>query len=408
MTMVRTKVGRKKRAIPTAAPALKITDPQVLELWVKAGGRCELQGCNDYLLQDKLTTNKAKLGDVAHIVARSRGGPRGNDAMPIAERNKIENLFLACPKHHREIDTKALVAKYPKELLLHYKQAHEERVRFVTGLSDDHETTIIRLIGRIRNNSVSISNEEIRDAVLKSSLHYPRYIGSESHIEIDLTSVSERDLSKYWADGCDRIKDVISRLLVPAIEKHEIKHLSVFAFARIPFLAYLGQAIGDKVPLEVFQKHRAGKEAWVWEQNGSAAQFNFNKERTGSDQSCVAVQLSLSGCVVADRLPESIDDRFSIYSILPQGISPSRDVFLSKNTLENFRAVYASLLREIESKHPLAREIHLFPAVPISAAILLGREMLSGVTPTIVIYDVNKRVFERALLLSQDHERRNG
>ncbi len=96
------------------APKLKATDSVVLELWVRAGGRCEFHGCNDYLLQDKLTTNYAKLADIAHIVAHSKDGPRGDDPLALNMRNKIDNLFLACTKHHRMIDNKALVSQYPK------------------------------------------------------------------------------------------------------------------------------------------------------------------------------------------------------------------------------------------------------------------------------------------------------
>jgi hypothetical protein len=78
-----------------SAPKIGASDPVVLELWTRAGGRCEFHGCNEYLLEDELTTNQAKLADIAHIVGRSVAGPRGDDSMPLSERNKIENLMLA-------------------------------------------------------------------------------------------------------------------------------------------------------------------------------------------------------------------------------------------------------------------------------------------------------------------------
>ena len=33
----------------------KISPEVELELWVKAGGRCQLHGCNEYLLEDEFT-----------------------------------------------------------------------------------------------------------------------------------------------------------------------------------------------------------------------------------------------------------------------------------------------------------------------------------------------------------------
>lgn len=394
------------RNVTTAKPKVKelrkalqlsSNDSVVLELWVRAGGRCEFHGCNDHLLQDKLTTNKAKLADIAHIVARSKDGPRGEDPMPLSQRNRIENLFLACTKHHRLIDNKAMVAKYSKEILIQYKQTHEERIRYVTGLGDENETTIVRLIGNVRGNTVSVSNEEIREAVLKSSKRYPRYLGGEHHIEIDLTTLTENDVGQYWSEGIERIKDVIDRRLTPAIQKGEIRHLSVFAFARIPFLTYFGYAIGDKTPLEIFQKHRGGNEGWVWPIGQTGQRFAFRRERDGLDKSCVAVMLSLSGTVLAEQLPALISSDFTVYFFGPEGSKPSRTLLSSKGALDQFRQVYARLLREIEATYPSARAIHIFPAVPIPAALILGRELMTDVSPSLLIYDIGPTGFEQAI-----------
>ena len=392
--------GRKLRQ----APRLSSDDPVILELWARAGGRCELYGCNDFLLQDELTTNRAKLADIAHIVARSKDGPRGDDPMLLSQRNKIENLFLACTKHHRLIDNKAMVARYPKEILIQYKQTHEERIRFVTGLGDENETVIVRMIGNIRGSTVSISNEEIRQGVLKSSNRYPRYLGGENHIEIDLRTITENDLHQYWNRGIETIKDVIDRRITPAIQKGEIQHLSLFAFARIPFLIYLGYAIGDKLTFETFQKHRTGGESWVWPANQTAQRFVFRREVNGSDKSRIAVMISLSGNVQIAQISSSISAAYTVYSLAPDGSKPSRSILSCKDSVDQFRLTYANLLREIEAAYPLAKEIHLFPAVPISAAIILGRDLLRNVSPSLIIYDKGRHGFEKAIRINANKE----
>ena len=394
MPKIRNQKGRKARQ---KARALKATDPQVLELWVRAGGRCEFHGCNDYLLQDRLTTMRAKLADIAHIVARSEDGPRGRDPMPLAQRDNIENLFLACTKHHRTIDNKTLVKKYPKGVLVQYKQAHEERVRYVTGLGDEHATTVVRLIGNIRGNTVTISNEEIREAVLKSSDRYPRYLGGEHHIEIDLSNLLEEGEAEYWVRGMTRIRDIVGRMLGPAVQKGEIRHLSLFAFAHIPFLAYLGHAVGDKLPLDVYQKHRTGSEGWNWPEKQRDQRFSYIRKQQGDDKSCVAVMLPLSGQIPLGQLPLEITNRFTIYSLEPEGAKPGRTLISSKSSLERFRQTYSDLLRHIEANHPDARAIHVFPAVPISAAVILGRDLLRNVSPSLIIYDKGATAFEKAL-----------
>lgn len=38
--------------------------------------------------------------EIAHIVAIKQTGPRGNDPLPLAQRNEFHNLILLC-KYHR-------------------------------------------------------------------------------------------------------------------------------------------------------------------------------------------------------------------------------------------------------------------------------------------------------------------
>ena len=359
----------------------------------------KFHGCNDYLLQDRLSTNQAKLADIAHIVARSKDGPRGNDPMLLSARNRIDNLFLACTKHHRMIDNKKLVAKFPKEVLQAYKTTHEERIRYVTDLGDHNETVVVRVISKVRGKTTSVSNEEIRSAVLTSAKRYPRYLGGEHHVEIDLTMIAETSSGQYWKEGQARIQDIVDRRLTPAIEKKEVKHLSVFAFARIPFLAYLGRAIGDAIPLDIYQKQKTGNEGWAWVKDGEIQRFLSRKDREGTDKSKVAIVLSISGHVPIEHLPDEVTDSFSIYSIVPKVAQPSRNLLRTKGSFEEFKTTYERLLREVEANHPQAEFVHVFPAVPIPVALVIGRFMLPSVSPSLLVYDKGQQKFEPTILL---------
>ena len=44
-----------------------------------------------------------------------------------------------------------------------------------------------------------------------------------------------------------------------------IRHISLFAAARIPLLVYLGSKLDDKIPIDLYQKHRGGNEDWHWD-----------------------------------------------------------------------------------------------------------------------------------------------
>jgi hypothetical protein len=128
----------------------------------------------------------------------------------------------------------------------------------------------------------------------------------------------------------------------------------------------------------------------------------FRKERDGTDKSCVAVELSLSGEVSTAQLPLEISHDFTVYSLRPEGSKPDRSLLSSKASLDHFRQTYACLLREIEATYPFARSIHIFPAIPIPAALHLGRELLRDVSPSLVIYDSGPSGFEPAIKIDSD------
>src|SRR5947209_6467600 len=65
-----------------------------LMLWVRAGGRCEFDGCNKYLLEHELTFTAGNYGEAAHIVAFKPDGPRGRSRTRPAKINDVTNLML--------------------------------------------------------------------------------------------------------------------------------------------------------------------------------------------------------------------------------------------------------------------------------------------------------------------------
>jgi len=91
-------------------------------LWVKAGGMCSFKNCREELLIDNI-----KIGHIAHIVAKSPRGPRGESAYEKDSIDHYDNLILLCPTHHQMVDSKA--EDWPSETLQDMKIKHEGWVR---------------------------------------------------------------------------------------------------------------------------------------------------------------------------------------------------------------------------------------------------------------------------------------
>ncbi len=47
------------------------------ELWARAAGRCQFNGCNRILYKSPVTQERVNISEMAHIYSFSEAGPRG-------------------------------------------------------------------------------------------------------------------------------------------------------------------------------------------------------------------------------------------------------------------------------------------------------------------------------------------
>lgn len=95
-------------------------------LWGAAAGRCSFPRCGKPLVAESSPLDRAVLlGEMAHIVAETLDGPRGQSPLPLEQRNRYDNLILLCTEHHTIIDGQP--ATYMVEGLHRFKAEHEAR-----------------------------------------------------------------------------------------------------------------------------------------------------------------------------------------------------------------------------------------------------------------------------------------
>ncbi len=354
-----------------------------LLLYVRAGGRCEFDGCNEYVLSHQLTHKTINLGQMAHIVAFSTEGPRGNaegGERPV-DINNVDNLMLLCHRCHKLVDDHP--EEYSLETLLNYKKAHEERVFWLTSASPDRQTTVVVLKSKIGGQIVKLSKAEIHEAVS------PRYPASSAGTEIDLSKIDDEG-DAFYIVAAKEIKRQIERIVSDVIEDEQTNHVSLFALAPMPLLAYAGNLLGNKIPTDLFQRHR-DTENWTWKTDGALAEYKFEKVVEGQQDDKVILILSLSGKIHLEKLPAEIVDGANIYEITLSNSAPNPTFLRQKQDLTAFKDIYQLALREIGSRHGKLERLHLFPAVPAPVAVLCGRELMKKIDPVLAIYDDDKR-----------------
>lgn len=351
-----------------------------LLLFVRAGGRCEFDGHNKYLLRHSLTLTEGNFAQMAHIVAFSPQGPRGTKRRSAKDLNSVGNFMLLCPECHKLIDT--LPSQYTVKTLRSFKQRHEDRIYRLTSTRPDYQTRVVILKSMIGAQAVDISPGEIQEAIA------PRYPDPEPLL-IDLTTIPDGDDSAFWENAKRAIAQSCARLYAARMDGPPLRHVSLFALAPIPLLVYLGSQLSSKIPVEFYQRHR-DKENWTWKTTGEPASYRVKILRTGTDRSRVALLLALSGAIPSDILPTEIDSRFTVYQITLAKGTPNTGFLRLRQDLSAFQQSYREVLTTIVKEHGLVHEVHLFPAVPAPVAVVCGREPLPKVHPALIIYDYNK------------------
>ena len=118
---------------------MTISDADVKLLWGRAAGICCNPSCRADLTSILQGSDSYNVGEMAHIIARSEKGPRGQIG---GGSDKYENLLLLCPTCHRHID-KSPDGTYTQEQLHLWKTDHEFSVR--KNMSDIIFENIIKL-----------------------------------------------------------------------------------------------------------------------------------------------------------------------------------------------------------------------------------------------------------------------
>lgn len=131
----------------------KLTQRTIKLLFSYSRNRCAYPPCTSPLVQ---VDPDVVIGDVCHIKAESKAGPRYDPKQTPQERSSFENLILLCKNHHQMID--AVPDTYTVNVLSDMKAAHEAG----GALAITPET--IRMTSLLCNNNSSISVRSGRDS----------------------------------------------------------------------------------------------------------------------------------------------------------------------------------------------------------------------------------------------------
>ena len=360
------------------------------ELWARAAGRCQFNGCNRPVFKSPVTQEQVNISEKAHIYSFSRNGPRSWGPLDKKQLNEVANLMLVCHDCHKTIDQDQEGERYSAELLVKWKDEHEKRIAIVTGVDPTKGSHVILYGANIGDQISNLQPEAAKDALFPD--WYP---AEERPIHLSMSWEGKDSDPAYWKTEAENLRAVFDRQIRPLVHGSECLHFSLFAFAPMPLMILFGTLLTDKVPAQTYQLHREPLQTWKW--LSGPADFAFQVIRPASFAHLPALLISLSDHIAPSRISAVLGEAVTIWELTIE--RPHNDFLKSKEQLSLFRETVRQLIVDIGKAHGKHTPLAIFPAMPVACAVDLGRVRMPKADGPWIIYDQNNehKNFIRAL-----------
>jgi hypothetical protein len=295
---------------------------------------------------------------------------------------------LVCHDCHKTIDQDKEGQHYSAELLLKWKDEHESRITIVTGVDPTKKSHVILYGANIGDQTSKLQPEAANDAL------FPEwYPASERPILLSMSWEGKDKEPLYWKTEARNLASAFNRQIRPLLDSPECQHLSLFTLAPIPLMILFGSLLTDKVPAQTYQLHREPFQTWKWLLGPT--DFTFQVNRPASTAYPPALVLSLSDHIDLSTIAGG--DSFSVWELTIA--RPYNDFLKSKEQLSLFRKTVRELISDIGKEHGKQSPLTIFPAIPVSCAVDLGRIRMPKADSLWIIYDYinERRKFMRAM-----------
>lgn len=392
MTTKASKVTKVKAAVKIKRPPIPVSVK--VRLWTASAGRCQFDGCNKSLWRNDLTMEEMNIAYIAHIHAFSPLGPRYHSELSPKLEKDFSNLMLVCDSCHRTFDDKQKEKEYPADRLLTMKKDHENRIELLTSIAPEKKSHVVLFGARIGEHSSPLSFTNALQAMVPDN-----YPASPHAAEIGLKNSSFEDNdTSYWAIETEHLQKSFKEKVQFIKETNGQQHYSIFALAPQPLLIKLGTLLSDLYQAEIFQLHR---EPYTWKWLDEISPIDYHLVQPSQRKKNVALKIELSATIVDERIISIIGDDTSIWSI--RIANPGNDYLRTRRQLQDFRTMMRKAFDLIKATHGEHVQLHLFPAMPVAAAVELGRVWMPKADLPIIIYDQNRKLngFAKAIEINR-------
>lgn len=343
-----------------------------------AAWRCQMEGCGEPLRDHFSAGRRANYGYLAHIVASSPSGPRGDPATSAALATVAENIMLLCDKCHRLIDRVA-PDSYCADRLRAMREQNIVEVNRLLGTLRFPAARAIVIGGNIEGQNVGFNLRAVEQAMwgrkLRLADHTPlRFMSNSSN-----ASVSTQ--AHYWQTLFHSLG-----MEIPALRNQlggnadgtaAAAQIAVFPTHVMSVLVLAGRLIGNSTTVHLFQPNRnaapdALGERWAWpsSERKSVDPQRFRVEADPPSGAKEAVLLVYLTAVLPDcELPVE-----GLPTVRIVADEPSHMAIGGQPDLDLLAVKIDEALRLLQDTWRVDR-IHCVLIAPASACVLFGQKL---------------------------------
>lgn len=389
------------RATSTKGRTGEVKPKTAQKVFMASAWRCQFDGCGEDLSSHFATDEHANYSYLAHIVASSVDGPRGDAVQSPLLADDAENIMLLCDKCHRLIDRVAPTFYTAEKLRAMRARNVADVKRLLAGLQYPSAEPIM-LIGNVTGQPHHYSKRNVEDAMLNAGLRpsrdLPEYFCFNNYILHNPHSAA------YWGCLFESLSTDIPRLkalLNGSARGHARPHLAVFPVHSTSVLMLGGRLVGDTAGVSVFQFHRdkvAGNLGGQWAWPPDAAEPRHDKYRlevlkdfSGENEACLLVSLTFD--IAHDRLTTQCFERgkLQLPTLKLTADRFGNDVIGHPKDLELFGTKLDEAIRRLQDQWKV-RRIHLFVGAPASACFRIGQKMQARNQATYACYETDRGI----------------
>jgi hypothetical protein len=229
-------------------------------------------------------------------------------------------------------------------------------------------------------------------------------LGRREHVAIDLRDANERAVATHdWHDAGRALAEAYRTRVKPALEANAGFRVAYFGTVSIPLALQLGYHLGTWRGADPFLHHH-GRKDWKWPAgDGSVEVRTIGIPTEGSTANGdLVIRVSTSHRIHPSQTQELVPRWLAQVDIALD--APGEDALQSPRDVEAVAAALKVALDRLHDLFPNAERIHLFAAVQVGVAFLMGTRVSQTIHPAVQTYEFDSKAdpkYHEALCLQR-------